>query len=311
MKTWKLALIFFSLLGTGNPAAQSESQQAMPPATPSQMQTASIYVTAATKKGVLIRDIKPDDITITENEVPKKIEKVACDRPEPLLVGILVDISGSRRKDSRLSAHYDALETFLHTLLAGDDKTYVVAYDDKVHKVSELLADRAGISTAFDKLRKVVPAGATALYDAVEAAAGANFKSRSGRRVLVVVGDWEDNASHIRLEEAVKAAQRTGTTIYAIVDADIGLESKLAHKHAVNTAKEATEQTGGVVYDAQEKNDFDKALHAIAEAVVGSCRVAYTTSENADAKEGVKLHVQASSKEVSILYPRVRFNPSP
>lgn len=163
------------------------------------------------------------------------------------------------------------------------------------------------ISAAFDKLKKYEPRGSTALYDGIKEAAEANFKGRSGRRVLVVVGDWEDNSSHIRVEEAAKAAQRTGTTIYAIVDADTGLEGKIAHRHAVNAAKEATEQTGGLVYEVREKNDFEKVLQAIGAAVAGSCRVEYTTTENAKAKKGVKLQVEATSKGISILYPRVRF----
>lgn len=311
MKVLKL-VVFILFLHAGALDAQSDSQQATPlSGVPSQSEAVSIYVTGATKKGMLIRDLKPEDLSIEEGKVPAKIEKVTCGKPEPFLVGILADVSGSRRSDTHLLSHYDDLETFLQALLAGDDKAYVVAYDDKVHKLSELVADRAGISAAFDKLRKHQPVGSTALYDAVEAAAGANFKGRSGHRVLVVVGDWEDNSSHVRLEEAVKAAQRTGTTIYAIVDADTGLEGKIAHKHAVNAAKEATEQTGGMVFDAQEKNDFDKALQAIGGAVGVSCKVTYATSENADAKKGVKLNVQANSKDISILYPRVRFATSP
>lgn len=304
-------IIFFAFLGSRNVAAQTTPAQTAPAATAGPAQTASIYITASTKKGALIRDLKPEDITVTEDKVSAKIEKVTCGKPEPLLVGILADVSGSRRMDSHRAAHYDALEAFLHTLLAGKDAAYVVAYDDKVHKISELVSDRAGISEAFEKLRNHQPVGSTALYDAIMAAAGANFRGRPGHRVLVVVGDWEDNSSRVRLEEAVKAAQRTGTTIYAIVDADTGLEGKLGHKRAVDAAKRASEQTGGALYDAQGKNDFDKALQAVGEAVAASCRVAYTTSENPEAKESVKLHVQANSKDVSILYPKVRFAPVP
>lgn len=303
-----VAAIFFVLLSSGNPESQFNPPQNAPlPQAPAQVETVSIYVTAETKKGMPIRDLKPEDITLAEDKVPAKIEKIACGKSEPLLVGVLVDVSGSRILDSHLLSHYDALEAFLNTILAGDDGTCIVAYDDKVHKLSELVTDRAAISAAFDKLKKHEPKGSTALYDAVTAAAEANFKGRSGRRVLVVVGDWEDNSSHVRVEEAVKAAQRTGTTIYAIVDADAGIESKKSRKHAVDAATEATEQTGGLVYNVAEKHDFERALQAIGTAVSGSCRVEYTTTENAGAKKGVKLHIEATSKGISILYPRARF----
>lgn len=304
-----VAATFLVLLATGNVEAQSNPPQSAP-VPPAQAETASIYITASTHKGIPIRDLKPGDITLTEDRVPAKIERITCGKSEPLLVGVLVDVSGSRRSDSHLLSHYDALEAFLHTLLTVQDGTYIVAYDDKVYKLSELVADRAGISAAFDKLKKHEPKGSTALYDAVTAAAEANFKGRSGRRVQVVIGDWEDNSSHVHLEEAVKAAQRTGTTIYAVVDADAGIESKKSHKHAVYAATETTEQTGGLVYDVAEKNDFERVLQAIGAAVMGSCRVEYSTTENAKAKKGVKLQVEATSKGISILYPRKRFNSS-
>lgn len=309
MKLPKLvAAIFFALLGSGKVDAQSNPQQTTPsPTTPAQRATASIYVTASTKKGMLIRDLRPEDIIVTEDKVPAKIDRVNCGRPEPLLVGILVDVSGSRRSDPHLASHYDALHGFVNQVLTGDDAAFLVDYGPDAYQLSEATADRAAISVAFDKLKKDQPRGSTATYDAVYAAADQYFFGPPRHRVLVVVGDWEDNSSRVRLEEAVKAAQKSASTIYAIVDADTGWESKKAHKNAVNAATEATEQTGGLVYDVREKNDFDKAVQAIGAAVVGSCRVEYTTPGIPETKKGVKLHVQANSKDISILYPRVRF----
>jgi Mg-chelatase subunit ChlD len=137
------------------------------------------------------------------------------------------------------------LKAFLNKLLTKDDGTYLVAYDDDVHKLSEVVSDAPGISEAFDKLKNLKPRGSTALYDAIQASSQ-NFKGRSGRRILIVVGDWEDNSSHVLDGEALKAAQRTATTIYAILDSDnSGIDSKKSRKRAVQAATELTEQTGG------------------------------------------------------------------
>jgi VWFA-related protein len=309
MKTPRMtAAIFCVLLSARNAAAQSNSSQTTPPpATAGQAETAAIYITAATKKGMLIRHLKPEDLTITEDKVPAKIEQISCDRPEPMLMGILVDVSGSRRNDSHLRAHYDALAEFLDQFLTANDGAYVVAFNDQIYKLSEVTSDRTALSAAFDRLRKYEPHSSTALYDAIKAAAEANFKGRSGHRILLVVGDWEDNSSHVMGDEAMKAGQRTSTTIYAIVDSDDGVQSKKSHKRAVEVATRATEETGGLAYVVEEKNDFSKALQAIGGAAVGSCRVAYTTTRNSDGKKGIKLHVEATSKNASIIYPRVRF----
>src|SRR5215472_8730796 len=305
------AALFLVLWGAAGLAAQSNPQQsAARPSTAAQMETASIYITASTKKGMLIKDVKPEDLTITEDKAPVKIDTVSCNRPEPLLLGILVDVSGSRRMDSHLLSHYDELEAFLEHVLTREDKTYVISFDDRIYKLSELMSDRVEISPVFEKLRKHQPAGATALYDAIKAAAGADFKGRSGHRILVVVGDWEDNSSRVTSDEALKTAQRTSTTVYAVVDSDAGLQGKISRKRALEVSKRITEETGGLASVVEEKNDFDKALQGITAAVLGSCRVTYASLRNPDAKKGVKLHVEASPKDVSILYPKVRFSSS-
>lgn len=305
----KQAVLFLGFLSIGTIGAQFNTRQSDPlPSTPEQ--TVSIYITAATKKGILVTDLRPENLAITEDNVPAKIVGVTCGKPERLLVGILVDVSGSERTDSHRRFHYDELQTFVDHLLNRGNRVYVVAFDQKIYKLSEVMSDRAEISPAFDKLKRHEPLSSTALYDAIKAVAGANFKDRSERRVLLVIGDWEDNSSRVHLEDAVQAAQQSSTTIYAIADYDTNLKSKRAHRSAIYGATEVTKQTGGMVYEVDEKEAFAKALQTIGAAVMGSCRVDYTTAINASAQKGIKLHVETNSKDVSILYPHSRFSGS-
>ena len=83
---------------------------------------------------------------------------------------------------------------------------------------------------------------------------------------------------------------------------------KRGHRQAVYCATRVAEETGGLTYDVYGAEDFAKVLQAIGGAVVGSCRVEYTTAGNARAKKGTKLQIEADSKDVTILYPRVRFS---
>jgi len=305
------ATTLFLLFGFQNTYGQSSPAQAVTvPDGPAQTETAAIYITAETKKGMLIRELKPENIAITEDKVPARIEKIRCGKPEPLLVGVLVDVSGSRLIDPLLGSHYDALAAFLKQLLTGDDGAYVVAFDDEPHKLSELMSNGSVISATFEKLRKYEPHASTALYDGIQAAAEVTFlKGHSGRRILLVLADWDDNSSHINLEEAVKAAQKRATTVYAIVDRQDGYTSiKRGHRQAVYCATRVAEETGGLTYDVYGAEDFAKVLRAIGGAVVGSCRVEYTTAGNARAKKGTKLQIEADSKDITILYPRVRFS---
>jgi len=301
------ALLCFLTCAVNAYGQLSSMQTGPPPAASSVTESAAIYVTAATKQGVPLTDLKPDDLTLTEDKVGAKIENISCGKPDSMLLGVLVDVSGSQR-DAHRASEYDALQAFLNQVLSEHDGAFVVAYDDKFYQLSELTANRASLSAAFDKLTKHQPYGPTALYDAVKAAANANLFGRRGRRILVVVGDWEDNSSHIRLDQVTESAQRNSTTVYAIVDSAVSATlSKKSYQNALLAAKEVTEQTGGMSYDVHNEKDLAAALQAIQVAISGSCRVDYTIPKVASPKKEVKLHVEANLKGTSIHYAKVRF----
>jgi len=304
-----VAALLSVLLNAVTACGQSSSAQTAPSTTASSVaESVAIYITAATKKGVPVIDLKPDDLTITEDKVPTKIEKISCGKPDPILLGVLVDVSGSRRFDPYLGSHYDALQAFLDQALRDHDAAYVVTFDDRPHKLSGLTADRGTLTAAFDELKKYKPQGPTALYDTIKAAANANFFGHTGRRLLLVVGDWEDNSSHIRLDQVAQFPERTSTTVYAIVDAiDSATFSKKGHSRALSAVKKVTEETGGLYYDVQGEKELAAALQAILGAIGGACRVDYSVPNLVPNKKGIKLHVEANSKETSVDYPKVRF----
>ena len=303
------AALLSLLLGSVTACGQSSSAQTVPSTTASSATgSVAIYITAETKKGVPVTDLKPDDLKITEDKVPAKVEKISCGKPDPILLGVLVDVSGSRRFDPHLGSHYDALQAFLDHVLKENDAAYVIAFDDKPYKLTELTADRGALTSAFDKLKKHNPQGSTALYDTIKAAANANFFRHTGRRLLLVVGDWEDNSSHISLDQVGEFPERTSTMVYAVLDAtDSTTFSKKGHLQGLSAVKKVTEETGGLYYDVQGEREFAAALRAILGAIGGACRVDYSVPNLVPNKKGIKLHVEANSKEISVHYPKVRF----
>jgi len=302
-----LTLFGVGLAISGRPsAAQSAPAAASSPA----MESVAIYVTPVSKKGVPA-DLKPGDLTITEDKVPAKIEKINCGKPEPLLLGLLLDVSASRRRDPLLLSHYEALHAFVNQALTGDDATYLVDFSDTLFRLGEVTNNRAAISAAFGQLRQDLPRSSTAMYDAIKFAVKGG-PGRSAHRVLVVVGDWNDNSSHIGLEEAVEVAQRYSTDVYAIVDAtDNPTYTKREYKQGQSAGKTAAEETGGRYYDVHGEKEFDAALQAIQVAIGGSCRVEYSFPKAAATNKGIKLRVDVHTKDISISYPRVRFNGGP
>src|SRR5689334_20684343 len=67
------AATLFLVFCTQNTFGQSSPAQPAAAENAAQTETAAIYITVANKKGTAIGDLKPEDITITENKVPAKI----------------------------------------------------------------------------------------------------------------------------------------------------------------------------------------------------------------------------------------------
>jgi VWFA-related protein len=302
-----LTLIGIGIAISGRP---SSAQSAPAAASSPTMESVAIYVTPLSKKGVPA-DLKPGDLTITEDKVPAKIEKINCGKPEPLLLGLLLDVSASRRRDPLLLSHYEALHAFVNQALTGDDRTYLGDFSDTLFQLGEVTNNRAAISAAFGQLRQDLPRSSTAMYDAIKFTVKGE-PERSAHRVLVVTGDWNDNSSHIGLEEAVEVAQRYSTAVYAIVDAtDDPTYTKREYKQGQSAGKTAAEETGGRYYDVHGEKEFNAALQAIQVATGGSCRVEYSVPKAAATNKGIKLRVDVHAKDTSISYPRVRFNAAP
>jgi hypothetical protein len=102
-----------------------------------------------------------------------------------------------------------------------------------------------------DRIRKVTPGGGAALFDAI-ALAVTKHKLIKGepiepRRVLIVFGDGNDNASKYTLDQVIELAQRNLVTIYGVSTTAFGFTSE----GEPSLARLAEETGGRVEYPLQ------------------------------------------------------------
>ena len=116
-----------------------------------------------------------------------------------------------------------------------------------------------------------VPAGATALLDAI-ITASEYLKESNGRRVIVIVSDGEDTISDATFDDAVKAAQANNCQIYVVKTKDFenfkrtGARAGNANIRALDAERRMqflTEQTGGAVYSPIDERELDSAFNQI------------------------------------------------
>ena len=116
-----------------------------------------------------------------------------------------------------------------------------------------------------------VPAGATALLDAIITAAD-YLKTAQGRRVIVIVSDGEDTISDATFEDAVRAVQAENCQVYVVKTKDFENFKRTGQRvgnaniralSAEHRMRELAAQTGGAVYSPIDEKELDQAFNQI------------------------------------------------
>lgn len=268
----------------------------------------TIYLTATSPKSQLI-PISANDLSIQENKQFAHIDRVDCGKPEPLLLAILLDTSGSRIADPNLSAHYDSLKKFLASTLAKGDTAYLVSFADQPHQLTPPTADLSVLNAALDQLKTVPPKGKTALFDTLKMAADQNLSVDHVRRVILVVSDFMDGSSKIDVNKASAAPLASHSTLFVILDQT----DKPPHQTGrtleggnPDDSFQVARETGGQVYSIEGPTEFPAALDVIRNVLNTSCRVEYTPASPVDSKPLIRLSAKILHSHATLYAPQSR-----
>ena len=233
------------------PAAAAQDQTQPEPGAASikvEVNEVIVPVTVTDDKGRFISNLEKKDFQIFDEGKSQNIRFFSRERSQPVVAGFLIDLSNSSR--AQWKNFQSAATELVLTLLPGKEKYsgYLIGYGNK----AELM-----VNTTYDpdpfvtKLRDLKPGGGAALFDAIYMACtnraliqGEPFEPR---RVLIVVGDGNDNASTKTLQEVLEVAQRNLVTIYGISTVSYGFTSDGSD----NLTKLAEETGGRVEYPLQ------------------------------------------------------------
>jgi len=159
--------------------------------------------------GRFVPGLEIDDFEIYENEEPQAILTFTAD-PRPMVVGLLIDTSGSMQGPKMERAKQGAI-AFLDQL-GPEDEAFVMAFDAFPRVVQDLTNDRRALREAIQELQ---PAGATSLNMAVVDSSDI-LADRPERRALVVLSDGFDTVQTVSERQAVDYAQRQDVRLYTI-----------------------------------------------------------------------------------------------
>lgn len=224
-------------------AQQSEvspsSQSAPPPTFTVHAQLVNLPVIVRDRSGALVTTLNKDDFELAIDGRQQPIRYFDRDNNLPLTLGLLVDISGSVR--SALDEERAASEAFLDQMVTSSpgqppDQAFLIQFAHEVDLLRDLTPSVAKLRAALRKVgdeyrddsqdrdnsghggyghRHGFRAGTT-LYDALYLGSADLMQKQQGRKAMVVLTDGEDRGSKETLSEAIAAAQRSETVVYAI-----------------------------------------------------------------------------------------------
>lgn len=169
----------------------------------------TVPVIATDRGGTYITDLRQEEFTVAEDDVPQEIAffgKVAA----PFHVVLMLDTSSSTK--DKLRQIQEAAMAFVEQLQSVD-RVKVISFDDEVRDLNDFTSNRETLRNAIYSTKS---GEGTKVYDAVELAMGTVRKIK-GRKAIVVFSDGMDwHSDRATFEGTVRTLDEEGVVVYPI-----------------------------------------------------------------------------------------------
>jgi len=237
-----------------------------------------LHVTVADDRGQFVSDLKRGNFKVYEQSVEQDLSFFSRE-DIPVTMGLVIDNSGSMR-DKRDQVNAAAM-TFVRTS-NPQDEAFVVNFNDEYYLDTdgEFTSDQNNL---HDALARIETRGSTALYDAVIGSLSHLKKGHKDKRVLLLVTDGDDTASEKTFEDAIKAAEESNATIYAIgVYSEDDLEhDKKTVRHSKKILQQLAEATGGLAYFPAQLDQVNPICEQVAREIRNQYTLGYYPTNTA------------------------------
>jgi len=238
----------------------------------------SIPFVVTSRDGKPIGEITAADIVVRDDKkAPREISDIVSGVNVPLRLGLLIQDSTSMGEYSDFGSVIAAAGEFARRIAVTDaDRVLVETFSDRPD-VSEWM-DRNQLAHFSTHLRR---AGRTALYDAVATAAVrmSDDSSWPARRVIVIITNAHDTASHTNAREAVAAVLDCKAVAFVIQlrsAEGVGPHEEIL---AEELTSDLGKRSGGFHEEHVEGEGAARIFDPVREWISGMHVVTYTPSE--------------------------------
>ena len=257
-----------------------------------------LHATVRNRKGGFVSGLHKENFRVYDDGALQAI-RVFQKEDVPVAVGLVVDNSGSmgrKRKDVT-----GAALAFVRSS-NPQDEMFVVNFNERV---SFGLPNTKLFSASTSELEKAlngIPAhGETALYDAIEAGLAHLKKATCDKRVLIVISDGGDNASHHTLSQVLESAARSAAIIYTV-----GLFDEYDEDSNPRVLRKIAHATGGEAFLPKETGNVVPICERIAADIRNQYTIGYLPSNQRLDSSYRTIKVTATGQHGNVLRVRTR-----
>ena len=231
---------------------------------------------AVSSHGHMVSDLELSDIHLRDdNKPPAKVMLFAPQSKLPLLLGLLVDTSGSVQE--RFSFEKLSAKKFVNKVLSNpSDLAFITGFATDITVTQDFTANQEYLDKGIEQLTN---GGGTKIFDAVSYACWklAAYPERERvAKVLVILSDGEDNSSHRSLKQTIQDAETTGVTIYTVSTS----ENNDGRKTAADKVLQAlAERSGGEAMFPGDVSSLGKYLDELRDLISSRYLIAYRPAD--------------------------------
>lgn len=234
-----------------------------------QVRLVEVYASVHDQKGHFVDGLSRENFQVLEDGKPQQI--AAFDSTsQSLSCAVLLDTTGSMNE--ALPRVKNSIVKLIDEL-GPEDSVAIYTFDERLVIRQDFTTDKDAAKRAALRTRAE---GATALFDALSEASQ-ELSQRSGKKVLILFTDGDDNSSALNASAAVARAKKAGVPLYTIAEGE-ATRSKNLRK----LLDDLSQRTGGAAYEVKKPGDIEPVFHEISEDLRHLYMISYRPPEDAN-----------------------------
>ena len=233
----------------------------------------NVLFTVTDRRGKLVTDLSQKELKLLEDNRVQSITNFSRETDLPLTIALLIDTSTSIR--DRFKFEQEAAIDFLYrTIRPKKDKGLLITFDSAIELVQDYTDNPEVLAKA---IRQVRPGGGTKMLDSLYLACQEKLKSETGRKLIILISDGDDNLSLETVTSTLEMAQRSDVAIFTISTNSSGFFGLTAPK-ADKLLRRLADETGGRAFFPFKAEDLSQSFQDIAAELRSQYSLAYRSS---------------------------------